>query len=164
LGAILATTTALALETLVAFGRSHFIMVSTFAMVALDATLDFLLIPRFSIEGAATASVIALAFYQLACCLKLYSVARIHPFSRNLLKPLGVTAGIVAVFYYASKGAFHVTYLTIPLFFLLLVAIYGLALLFTRSLDEADLNVLTAIETRTGINIVLVKRIIAKFV
>jgi O-antigen/teichoic acid export membrane protein len=164
LGAILLTTTMLAMQTVIAFGHSRFIMASTCAMVALDVTLDVLLIPRFSIEGAATASVTALAFWQVLCCLKLYSVGRIHPFSQNLLKPLGVALGVVVVLYYTLLPSFHGTYLTLPLFFLLFVALYGLALLFTRSLDEQDLDLATTIADKIGIDIEWVKQIMMKFV
>jgi O-antigen/teichoic acid export membrane protein len=62
LGGIILTTAALVMQTVAAFGHSRFMMASICAMVAFDATLDVLLIPRFSIKGAATASVTALAF------------------------------------------------------------------------------------------------------
>jgi hypothetical protein len=144
-----------------------------------DAILDVLLIPLFSIEGAAVASVSALACWQLVNCLKLYSLSGLHPFSRNLLKPLGVVVGALAIYYYAStsplnlgtleilhdvsKNVFHLTYLALPLFFVFFLVVYISAVLLTRSIDEEDLQLITTIETRTGVNFGPLKRFIAQF-
>jgi len=58
---------------------------------------------------------------------------------------------------------FQVTYLALPLFFVFFLALYILAVLLTRSLDEEDLQLITTIETRTGVNLVPLKRIIEHF-
>jgi O-antigen/teichoic acid export membrane protein len=179
IGVFLATTGGLVMDTLLAFGHSRFLMMSAFLTVAVDAILDVLLIPLFSIEGAAVASVSALACWQLVNCLKLYSLSGLHPFSRNLLKPLGVVVGALAIYYYAStsplnlgtleilhdvsKNVFHLTYLALPLFFVFFLVVYISAVLLTRSIDEEDLQLITTIETRTGVNFGPLKRFIAQF-
>jgi len=178
-GLFLLTTSGLVMDTLLAFGHSRFLMASAFLMLTVDVILDVLLIPLFSIEGAAVADVCALACWQLVNCLKLYSLSGLHPFSRNLLKPLAVVVGALAVFHYALRSAlnvgtldilhgvstnvFQVTYLALPLFFVFFLALYILAVLLTRSLDEEDLQLITTIETRTGVNLVPLKRIIEHF-
>ncbi len=163
LGAIFITATALVSGTLVAFGQSRFVMISGIVAVVLDATLDILLIPRFSIEGAASASVIALVFWQLVNCLKLYSVGNMHLFGRNILKPLGVELAALVVLYYAVGHTLHTTYLTLILLFALFVAIYGLAVLLTGSLEQ-DIYLVTAIGDKVGINTERLRRWMTKFV
>jgi O-antigen/teichoic acid export membrane protein len=178
LGIFLLTTSGLAVDTLLAFGHSRFLMASTFLMVAVDLILDVLLIPVFSIEGAAVADVSALACWQLANCLKLYSLSGLHPFSRNVLKPFIVVVGALAIVNYVflgtvnmatlgilhglATGEFSVTYLALPFFFLFFMALYFFAVLFTKSFDVEDLQLIVAIETRTGVNLASLKRMVRR--
>lgn len=164
LGAIFMTTTALVTGTLIAFGHARFTMISASASLALSATLDIVLIPRFSIEGAAAAATVALVSWYLVSCLRLYSVGNIHPFGQNLIKPLGVSFTALAVLYYTIGDKFHVTFLTLVLFFAFFVVIYGLAVLFTRSLDEQDIFLVTAIGDKIGIDTERLTRWMTKFV
>jgi O-antigen/teichoic acid export membrane protein len=179
IGLFLLTTGGLVMDTLIAFGHSRFLMASAFLMVIVDLILDVLLIPLFSIEGAAVANICSVVCWELVLCLRLYSVSGLHPFSWNLLKPLAVVVGAVAAFYYASTtvgnvrsldildgvltNIFHVTYLALPLSFMFFLALYILAVLLTRSLDEEDLHLITTIEARMGADLGTLKRIIKHF-
>jgi O-antigen/teichoic acid export membrane protein len=177
LGLFLLTTSGLVMDTLLAFGHSRFLMGSTFLMLFVDLILDILLIPSLSIQGAAIADVGALTCWQLVNCVKLYSLSGLHPFSRNLLKPLAFVVGALAVVYYVSLSTVNAAtldilsglsagalrYITLPLFFVFFVVIYILAMFFTGSLDAEDLQLIAAIEKRTGVNLAPLKRIVQRF-
>jgi len=138
-------------------------MWSTLVTAGLNIGLNIILIPSLGIEGAAIASVTAMVCGQLINCWKLYSVYHIHPFSKNLLKPLGGSLTMVFLFYFISKIFLNFTYWMLPLFFAFYCAIYSLTILFTKSFDKEDIAVLLAIEKRTGINATFAKRILQRF-
>jgi len=74
-----------------------------------------------------------------------------------------LNVGTLDILHGVSTNVFQVTYLALPLFFVFFLALYILAVLLTRSLDEEDLQLITTIETRTGVNLVPLKRIIEHF-
>jgi O-antigen/teichoic acid export membrane protein len=68
--------------------------------------LNIALIPKYGIEGAAIASLIALVFYNL---LKLFFILfklKIHPFSLDTLKVLGISCFSFCILYFLPEGKY----------------------------------------------------------
>ncbi len=150
-------------ETLIAKGHPRFILWSTLSTAALNIILNMLLIPRLGMAGAAIGSAVSLTVINIVRSFWLYRLTRIHPFSRNLLKPLAISI-IMALLILLISGIFlDVTYWMIPIAFVVFCIIYLLAMLFSRSFDKEDIALLQIIEKGSGINTAPLKRFLGRF-
>ena len=146
---------------LIALGESRFVMWATLVAAILNIILNAALIPFFSIVGAATATVISEVSINAIRWWKVYSLSKALPLSKNLIKPLFVSLILITVFYLIINSA--ITYWTLPLLFLLYYAIYVLAIIFTKSLDQEDIAMFLTLEEKIGINVTLIKVILQRF-
>lgn len=148
--------------TLIAVGEARFIMWATLTTAILNVMLNFGLIPLWGIVGASVASVVSKTSINLILCWKVYSISKAQPFSKNLMKPTAVSIIIIFLIYFAFGS--HITSLWIlSVLFILYYAIYGLAVLFTKSFDQGDIEMLLAMEKRAGVKVTPVKRVLKKF-
>ena len=150
-------------STLIAIGESKFMMWATAATAILNIGLNIALIPTLGIEGAALASVVAITSINLIRCWKLYSLTKAQPLSKNLIKPTLASLALVFLIYSVSIEFITVTLWMLPLLFILYYAIYGSAILLTKSFDQEDITMLLAIEKWTGINAASIKKFLYKF-
>lgn len=149
--------------TLIAMGKVRFIMWATLATAVLNVGLNIALIPPLGIEGAAIASIAAITSINLIICWKLHSLSGAQPLSKNLIKPILASLAIVFLIYFISTSFLTITLWMLPLLFILYYAIYGLAILLTKSFDPEDITMLLAIEKRVGINTTFIRRILRRF-
>lgn len=148
---------------LIALGQSKFLLWSNSAVVALNVVLNIVLIPPLGMVGAAIASAVAFILASIIHTTKVYLLCGAQPFSRNLLKPVVVSVVLVFLFQ-LIVGGLTVTWWMLPLLFILYYAIYGAAVVLTRSFDQEDIAVLLEMEKRSGINTAAIKRILSRFV
>ncbi len=139
------------LSTLIAMGKVKFVMWISLAIAILNIVLNFVLIPHLGIEGAAIASAISLSTLNVLRCTKLYSLNRVQPLSKNLVKPVILFFVVVGVLQLVFNSCFNVVWWMLPLLLGCYYCIYGLAILLTKSIDREDLEILAAIEQKTGI-------------
>ena len=151
-------------NTLLALGESRFIMWSVLAAAIANVLLNIALIPSLGIVGAAIASAVSLTLSRIIVAVKLYSLCRAQPLSKNLLKPVVVSVALAFLFQFIVGGFLTVTLWMLPLLFILYYAIYGAAVVLTRSFDKEDIALLLEIEKRSGINAAPVKKILSRFV
>ncbi|MCK5636213.1 MAG: oligosaccharide flippase family protein [Thermoplasmatales archaeon] len=150
-------------STLVAMGKSQFIMFSTLATAMLAVTLSILLIPTYNYIGAAIAFVISILFISIISTLKIYSLGKITPFGRNLIKPTLLLTAIIVPFYFIFNQYIPVQWWSLISLFILVYGIYIICVLVTKSLEDEDLKMLIALEQKTGIKITIISKIIKKF-
>ena len=150
--------------TLIAMGRPRFVMWATAAAVVVNVGLNAALIPPLGIEGAAIASLAAIMCGNFMNGGRLYSLAKIHPFSKNLLKPTLASLGLIFIFQFIFTSFVTVSLWMLPVLFIAYYAVYGLAILLTRSFDSEDIAMLLAMEKRAGIDLSFIKRILRRFV
>jgi len=149
--------------TLMGAGKTRLLMwISLFGAV-LNVILNSALIPRLGIEGAAIASMISYFAVCASCSAKLYQLYRIHPFTKNYLKPIVASGIIILALYAIAKNLLLVTYWMLPLFVILFLVVYAVSLLLTKSFDREDIMILLSIEQRTGIDATVVKNILRRF-
>ncbi len=149
--------------TLIAMGKARFMMWATLATGVLNIGLNFVLIPPLGIEGAAIASVAAITSINLIRCWKLYSLSKAHPLNKNLIKPTLASLALAFLFQFIFTNLVAVVWWMLPLLAILYYAIYGLAILLTRSFDREDISMLLAVEERAGVNVSFIKRILRRF-
>jgi O-antigen/teichoic acid export membrane protein len=150
--------------TLLALGKTRFIMFTTISAATLNIILNVLLIPSYSFIGAAIASGATLIFVNILRILKVYSLSKIQPFSSNLIKTTLSSVIFIIPIYYFSQQFLPYNWWSLVLLFILFYIIYIPSVLLTKSLDEDDMKMLTAIERKTGIKITRIKKFLSRFI
>lgn len=151
--------------TLIVMGKTRFFMWASLAGAGINVILNIVLIPPLGIVGASIASLISHVLGGTIKSVKLYSLAKFQPLSKNLLKPMVTSTGLIFLIYFLVKTFFDVTPpWMLPILLVAFLGLYGLTILFTRSFDREDIAMLLAIEERLGLNLTLIKGILKRFV
>jgi O-antigen/teichoic acid export membrane protein len=149
---------------LLALGKSRFIMWTALAGVIASVTLNVALIPSLSIVGAAIAMAVSVNLVKVIIAVKAYLLCQAQPMSKNLLKPVAASVILALLFKLAAVHIVAINWWMLLLLFILYYAIYGMAVVFTRSFDREDIALLLEIEKMSGINAAPIKRILGRFV
>jgi O-antigen/teichoic acid export membrane protein len=150
--------------TLLVLGQPRLIMWASLIGASLNVVLNAILIPPLGITGAALASMVSYFAANTFCSTKLYQLSKVHPFTKNYLKPFIASGIIIFIIYALATSLLTVTFWMLPLFLVLFLAIYGLSLLLTKSFDNEDIMLLLAIEKRTGVDATPIKNILRRFI
>jgi len=149
--------------TLLALGDVKEITLATLAAAIINILLNLMLIPPMSIEGAAIASAVSYIFANIFISAKLYKSYKIHPFTKNYLKPIISSIIIAQLIYFVAKSVLLKWWMLMIAFFAFVIG-YFITLLLTKSFDREDIMLLLAIEQRLGLNMKGIKRILSKFI
>ncbi len=149
--------------TMISLGEVSFVTLVTLAAAVANFIVNLVLIPIQGINGAALASLASYAAANVLLSVKLYTKYGIHPLSKNYVKPLA-SSFIVAVIIFMIAKHFVLKWYSLVLLFVAFVVVSGLAMLFTKSFDREDIQLLLAIEDRIGIDFGPIKRILKRFV
>jgi len=148
---------------LMVMGKTRFLMLNSLSGAISNVVLNVALIPIFGIVGAAFASLLSYSVVNILNSTKLYQLSKIHPFTRNYVKPIGISIALLALIY-AFTSFLKIDFWMLPLLLSLFLFGYGLLLLLTRSFDKEDIDMILAIEKKAGIDAEPIKRLIRKFV
>lgn len=149
-------------QNLVICGRPRLILGNNTVGLLVNVGLNVLLIPRYGINGAAIATAVTYIFLNIAALMQVYRISAMHPFSRNYVKLLTSSLGLLGGFSVFGYGS--VSYWILPLVFMLCVVSYVLIVVVTKSFDREDIVLLKTLEKRTGLNLTWLKRILSKFI
>lgn len=138
-------------------------MWATVATALLNIILNTMLIPLWGIVGAALATAISLCLLNTIRTIKLYSLSRVQPLSKNLLKTIAVCLILCFLIWAVAQNFIPLSWWMLVLILIAYYGSYGLATLLTKSFDEEDIALLLQIEERSGINLAPVKRILERF-
>lgn len=133
---------------LIAFGRSRFLMSSSLAATAVNIALNLLLVPRWGINGAATASLTALILLNTTNSAYLHYRYRIHPFGASYLKPVLLLVAASASLYLPLRELLTVSRWILVAYYPLLLAAGLIITWLSRSLEPVDLALAAAIRQR----------------
>jgi O-antigen/teichoic acid export membrane protein len=147
-----------------AMGQSRFLMWTALAGVIASVTLNVALIPPLSIVGAAIAMAVSVNLIKIILAIKAYSLCRAQPMSKNLLKPVIASVILALLFKLVAVHIVAINWWMLLLLFILYYAIYGIAVVLTRSFDREDIALLLEIEKMSGINAGAIKKILGRFV
>jgi O-antigen/teichoic acid export membrane protein len=164
IGFIIDTFPSPSLATLIALGESRFTMWATLAAATVNIILNIALIPPLGIVGAAIASAASLSLFSIVKSVKLYASYRIHPLSKNLLKPLVISAILALLFQIVFGHFILVTWWILPCLLISYYVIYGMVTVLSKSFDREDIVLLLELEKRTGINAEPLKKILRLFI
>lgn len=142
--------------------ESRFISFSTLIATVFNILLNAMLIPPYSMMGAAVATAVSYFISNALNSLRLYQKTKIHPFSWNYLKPLIISFVLLGAVKNSHLKVLNVWY-AIPILVVFLGG-YFLLVLLSRSADKEDVELLLAIEKRLGIELKIIKKALKKFV
>ena len=114
----------------------------------MNLVLNFILIPKYGIAGAAIATSFSIVFVNIIRIIEVYYLIRIQPYGWSFFKPIfaGCIALGIAIFVYknilTSKSFLSLT----SVFFIYLIS-YATFLILLR-LDENDLSILKKVKIR----------------
>lgn len=148
---------------LLVMGETRFLMIASLFGAISNVVLNVALIPIFGIVGAALASLVSYGVANIFNSIKLYQLSKIHPFTRNYLKPVGASIVLLALIH-AFTSHLKIDFWMLPLLLFLFLFGYSLLLLLTRSFDKEDIAMILVIEKKTGVDATPIKRLLRKFV
>ena len=151
--------------TLMIAGKTSFLMWSSLIGAIMNIALNIFLIPLLGITGAAIASTASLGVINLLNSTRLYLLFRIHPFTKNYIKPILTSILLVFFIFTFVKSMFDgIPFWLLLILFIIFLGTYGLSILFTKSFDKEDIMMLLAIEERLGVDLTPIKKILRKFI
>lgn len=148
--------------TIMAMGKTRFLMLASLIAAIINVILNITLIPKFSIKGAAIASLSAYCIANILKSTKLYRLSKIHPFTWNYLKPTGISIMLIVLIYFFASHL-KINLWMLPIFLLAFLISYFILLFLTKSFDKEDVNILLNIERRMGLNL-QIKKLLKKFI
>ncbi len=139
--------------TLVVIGETRFILFSNLMGAFSNVLLNYVLIPRYGVVGAATASATSLLLVNLLASTKLYSVSKIQPLTTTYIK--SIVAGLFSLFLInlIISGFFRVNIIVALVFLAAFLILYVTILVLLRAVDREDIELMRKIERRLGINL-----------
>jgi O-antigen/teichoic acid export membrane protein len=144
---------------LTALGETRIIMLDNVVVAVVNVGLNLLLIPRFSLLGAAVATTASYLLLNGLYVAHLYRFAGVHPFRTSTFVSAGV--GLVA-----WGGVYWVAIAVVDgtgrLFLSVLVfgILYPLLFVLTGGVEEAEIWALEAIEDRFGVELTRVRSVL----
>ena len=150
--------------TLMTAGKTRFLMWCSLIGAIMNIALNIFLIPPLGITGAAIASASSLAAINLLSSTYVYLLFRIHPFTKNYIKPISTSIFLVFIIFTLVKNLFRVIpFWLLLILFILFLGAYGLSILLTKSFDKEDIMMLLTIEERLGVDLTTIKSILKRF-
>jgi len=143
-------------------GRTKLIMLNTSVGAFLDAILNYLLIPRYGIEGAALATGISVLTVSLLSFAEVFKITHIQPVRINYAKIFTASLISLSLIYLLTRQIKTSIYILIAMF-VLYISIYALLLLIMRTFEPEDVIVMKALEARTGIKSEWIRNVIGRF-
>ncbi|PQP33280.1 hypothetical protein C6A36_00010 [Desulfobacteraceae bacterium SEEP-SAG10] len=116
-------------------GRSDLSLINNLATLIINATLNYLLIPRFGIIGAAFATGISFVFLSFIRIIEVYILMQIHPLKLDIWKPLAAGAGSLIPVFLLQSSQILQGYSSIPLLLSIFLVLY-VSLVHLLKLDE----------------------------
>jgi len=155
--------------------RTKLIFFNTILCGLLNIGLNLWLIPLFGASGAATvgaalATSMSFFLWNLLALGEVFILTKLHPYSKSYLAPTIAACIAIALFYFVKQVAPNIGEFSFPLDFALLVffgctflAVYALLFIVFRGLQSEDLDVLKAIEAKTGFKVNFARDFIKRF-
>lgn len=149
--------------TLIAYGRSKFVMYANIIAAATNVLMNLILIPIYGPIGAATATGISVMGMVSVKSIMVYRISGIHVFKSQLLKPLLSTTVIVLLIGYFVHQFMYVDMIVLVVFFALFYILFFAMMILTKSISKEDMDLFVLVERKTGLDMKRTKKIIKRF-
>ena len=119
-----------------------------FLFALVNAVLNYILIPKYGIIGAATATSSSFVVGTILMISICYYHSKLHPFMFNYLKIILSALLTLAAVYFIKKISSYSSLLNIIVFTLLILAVYLLLILITKALDKEDIELVKDLKNK----------------
>jgi len=133
-------------------GRPKLSLLNSTLMGGLNIILNYLLIPRYGMQGAAFATCFSMSFINIIRVVEIYYLLRLHPYSMKMLKPFGSGLISLVIFYLLRpqfSGLLRVNRFAIIIPGMLFFGFYAL-ILFLLRFDIEDRFIMKKIAEKIG--------------
>src|SRR3989344_1016892 len=128
-------------------GKTKYIMINTLISTTLNIILNYFLIPRYGMLGAAAASTISLGVWTFLGFIESYYITKIHPFKKGFIK---IT--IIGIITYVLTNLLNkyliVSVMKLALGLISAALIFIFLIIITKTLDREDKAILNAIKNK----------------
>ena len=145
--------------------KTKLILVATVSSGLLNVILNYLLIPRFGMEGAATAYLLSIVLMYALYLFWSNRYLEANPIKPSLIKPILATAGSTTFTYLLFKQLISpVSLWMLPVAFIIFIGLYTFLFLILGGIEQEDLLILKSIERKSGMRIKWLRNLIKKFI
>jgi O-antigen/teichoic acid export membrane protein len=148
---------------LTAIGRTRIVMYDNVFVVALNAVLNLVLIPRYSFLGAAVTTTISYVVLNLLYSAQLYRETGIQPLAVATLRP-GLVALVPAAGLYLLTGALGRTVPVVLGLFGAFLVCYAVAVLRFGGIEREERRLFASFEERIGIDFGVLKAVARRLI
>ncbi len=128
--------------TLVAMGYTKVVGKTYTVVVFLNITLNYILIPKYGIIGAAAASMLTYLSMNIIYTYVLYKTSNIHPFSKNYFKTFTLFFILILFFKVVVEDITTQSLWQVIFYEAIFIFIFGSLIIIFRCFDENDINIL----------------------
>lgn len=150
-------------KSLEAFGRSKLIMWTNIFAAIFNLGLNYLLVSREGILGAAAATLLTWASVDFIYSYSIYTEREIHPFSVSIYKPLAGYTLVLAAIGTVVKRVYPNSLIGIVIFIFIGGLVYPFIIAYFGGIEQQDIMIVNSIEERFSINTGPIKKHIRKF-
>ncbi len=156
--------------------RTKLIFLNTVICGFVNVFLNLWLIPLFkasgaAIIGAALATATSYVLWNVLALAEVFLLTKLHPYCKEYRVPTIAACIAIAAFYFVKLATPRLELFDFPFGFLVLAlfgcaffALYCLIFIVFRGLQPEDIDVLRAVERKTGIRIGIIRRLIKRFI
>jgi len=156
-------TAGLNVNALTAIGRTRVVLYDNVFVTALNAGLNLVLIPRYSVLGAAVTTTISYLALNLLYSAQLYRNTGIQPLSAAMART-GLAALVPAGLLYLFSVAIGTTALTALALFAGFLVVYGVTVLRFGGIEEEEVMLVVSFEERFGVDLGPLKRVARRLI
>ncbi len=151
IGFLIRATFGLANVSLIAIKDTEFIMYSTLGGAIANVLLNYFLIPLMGINGAAVATSISISMVVIMNLVRLLKKSGLHPFTTSFIKPIIISSLLIGAIMASgiTTSSIWVALLILTAF----LASYGILVVFSRSIEKEDIEILEKIERKLDISL-----------
>ena len=141
-------------DTLLAMGKTKFIMITQGAGAITNIVLNVLLIPPFGIEGAAIGTACGIIIMSIMQLIVIYRSIRFHPYDRQYLKISAISI-LIMLLITTAIGLFieQIPCWSVLIIFPIYFVLYMSFVIKSKCLQHEDVMILKAIQEKTGIRL-----------
>ncbi|MEN7982331.1 MAG: flippase [Nanoarchaeota archaeon] len=147
LGQFISSISAVSGNLLLSRGKSKIILINIIFIFIINFALNWILIPRYGINGAAFATLISLTILSVLIIFENYYFNKILPFRRKMLTIFLISLIPANILFWISKFV-EMDFIWLIVSGILFVVIYFGLIVFTKSFDKNDLMILKKIFRR----------------
>ena len=163
IGFFVHSTAGLNINTLTIINETRLIMYNNIAVAFLNIVLNILLIPQYSLLGAAIATTASLIALNAIASAELYWKTGIHPFTPSLVCPGAIAIILAGGFYWVSTYVTATPIMAVG-FLISFGLIYLLVIILFGGIDQEEFTLLLQFEEHFGVNLRPIRTIIERFV